>query len=275
MDKIDEWKDMLLNSLSTIWNDIIAVVPKMMGAILILLIGWVVTKILVKILKRGLTVIKADKLDDKLNELNFFGDKKLNFNIVNIAASFVKWGLFLVFLILATQIMEWTIISEEISSLLRYLPQLLSAIALFLIGLYIAGLVKNTIYKFFKELDFSGGKIISNLIFLVLFVFVTITALNQAGIDTGIITNNITLILGGFLLAFALAVGLGARSTVESLLKAYYTRRLFVLGQMVSFNGISGEIIAVNDISVTLKTTQGKLIVPIKDLVDNQVTIEN
>ncbi|GGH43099.1 membrane protein [Mangrovimonas yunxiaonensis] len=275
MDKIDEWKDMLLNSLSTIWNDIIAVVPKMMGAILILLIGWVVTKILVKILKRGLTVIKADKLDDKLNELNFFGDKKLNFNIVNIAGSFVKWGLFLVFLILATQIMEWTIISEEISSLLRYLPQLLSAIALFLIGLYIAGLVKNTIYKFFKELDFSGGKIISNLIFLVLFVFVTITALNQAGIDTGIITNNITLILGGFLLAFALAVGLGARSTVESLLKAYYTRRLFVLGQMVSFNGISGEIIAVNDISVTLKTTQGKLIVPIKDLVDNQVTIEN
>ncbi|MBR9758143.1 MAG: hypothetical protein GYB39_08655 [Algicola sp.] len=275
MDKIDEWKDMLLNSLSMIWNDIIAVVPKMMGAILILLIGWVVTKILVKILKRGLTVIKADKLDDKLNELNFFGDKKLNFNIVNIAASFVKWGLFLVFLILATQIMEWTIISEEISSLLRYLPQLLSAIALFLIGLYIAGLVKNTIYKFFKELDFSGGKIISNLIFLVLFVFVTITALNQAGIDTGIITNNITLILGGFLLAFALAVGLGARSTVESLLKAYYTRRLFVLGQVVSFNGISGEIIAVNDISVTLKTTQGKLIVPIKDLVDNQVTIEN
>ncbi|WP_338733699.1 mechanosensitive ion channel family protein [Mangrovimonas cancribranchiae] len=275
MNKINEWKDMLLNSLSSIWNDVIAVVPKILGAFVVLLIGWILTKIVVKIIKKALGIIKADKLDDKLNDIKFFGDKKLNFNIINIVSAFAKWGLFLIFLILATQIMEWTIISEEISNLLRYLPQLISAIALFLIGLYIAGFVKNALQKFFKEVGFSGGKIISSIVFLILFTFITITALNQAGIDTGIITNNITMILAGFLLALALAVGLGARDVVDSLLKAYYTRRLFVLGQVVSFNGVTGEIVAVNDITITLKTEQGKLIVPIKEIVDNQVEIKS
>ncbi|RSK40238.1 mechanosensitive ion channel family protein [Mangrovimonas spongiae] len=275
MNKINEWKEMLLNSLSAIWNDIIAVVPKILGALVVLLIGWILTKIVVKIIKKALGIIKADKLDDKLNDIRFFGDKKFNFNIINIVSAFAKWGLFLIFLILATQIMEWTIISEEISNLLRYLPQLISAIALFLIGLYIAGFVKNTLQKFFKEVGFSGGKIISSIVFLILFTFITITALNQAGIDTGIITNNITMILAGFLLALALAIGLGARDVVDSLLKAYYTRRLFVLGQVVSFNGVTGEIVAVNDITITLKTEQGKLIVPIKEIVDNQVEIKS
>lgn len=275
MSKITEWKDMMLGSFESIWHEIVSIVPKLLGAFTILLLGWLLSKIIVKIIKKALKVVKADKLDDKLNGVNFFGDKKITFNIINIIAGFVKWGLFLVFLILATQVLELTIISAEISNLLHYLPQLFSALILLLIGLYIASFVKNTLYSFFKELELSGGRIISNLVFLILFVFIAVTALNQAGINTEIITNNITLILGALLLSLALALGLGAKDVVDSLLKAYYTRRVFMLGQVISFKDVKGEIVEVNEISITLKTENGTLIVPVKEIVDNQVEIQN
>ena len=106
-------------------------------------------------------------------------------------------------------------------------------------------------------------------------VFISITALNQAGINTEIITSNVTLILGAFLLAFALALGFGAKEVVSDLLKAFYTRKTYEIGKSIKFKDIEGEIISLNEISVTLKTKKGLLVVPIKDIVENQVEIQD
>ncbi|NNK73500.1 MAG: mechanosensitive ion channel, partial [Flavobacteriaceae bacterium] len=132
----------------------------------------------------------------------------------------------------------------------------------------------NSIVALFKSLDISGSKMISQLVFIIILIIVSITALNQAGIDTEIITSNLTLIFGAFLAAFAIALGLGARVVVGDLLRTFYTRRTFELGQKIKFNDVEGEIIAIDDISITLKTATGKLVVPVKDIVESQVEIQ-
>ena len=108
----------------------------------------------------------------------------------------------------------------------------------------------------------------------VILAIISITALNQAGIDTEIITSNMNMIFGAFLVAFALAVGFGAKDVVADLMRAFYTRRLYEIGQKIKFKGIEGEIIAIEDISLVLKTKEGKLIIPIKEIVENQVEIQ-
>ena len=60
---------------------------------------------------------------------------------------------------------------------------------------------------------------------------------------------------------------------IADLLRTYYTRRTYEVGQRIKFNNVEGEIITIDDISMTLKTTTGKLIVPIKDIVNSQVEI--
>lgn len=55
----------------------------------------------------------------------------------------------------------------------------------------------------------------------------------------------------------------------------FYTRRTFELGQKIKFNEVQGEIIAIDDISMTLKTSAGKLVVPVKDIVESQVEIQD
>ena len=170
--------------------------------------------------------------------------------------------------------MSWTIVSEEIGNLLRYLPKLFSAIALFMVGLYIANFVKKAIQGLFESFDLSGSKIISRLVFYIIAIIITITALNQAGIDTQIITNNLTIILGAFLAAIALAFGLGSREIVGDLLRSFYTRKNFAIGDKVTIDGIEGHIESIDNISLTLKNSNGKVVIPIKDVVETKVEIK-
>ncbi|MEH1008269.1 hypothetical protein VDP25_11030 [Winogradskyella sp. ECml5-4] len=270
-----EFKDIATQSLTTMWLEITKIFPNIIGALIVLIIGWIVTKLIVKLIKKVLKLAKINKLDDKLNEIEILEGKKLNFDTVKIVSSFVKWLMYIVLLITASDIMGLEIISNQVSALLAYLPQLFAALVIFILGLLFANFVKNGLKSLFESMDLSGGKMISNVVFFLLLTFISITALNQAGIDTYIITNNINMIIAAFLIAFAIAVGLGARDVVGKLLNTFYARKTFEVGQKIIFNEKVYTIDAVQSISVILKNSEGRLIVPIKDLIENQVQMQD
>ena len=275
METINEWKNLTFDSLTTMGRDIAMALPKIIGALIVLLIGWLVTKIILFILGKILKLAKADALSDKINDMDLFGRGDFKIDIIKVILGFAKWFLLLVFLIVAADILSWEIISTEIGNLLRYLPRLFSALALMMIGLYIGNFVKNTVKKLFDSLEFGGSNLVSNLLFYVIVIFISITALNQAGIDTSIITNNITMILGAFLLAFALGLGLGSRDVITDLLRSFYTRRTYAVGDKVVISGHTGTIEAIENNSLTLVTKDGKFVIPIKDVVSEKVEIKS
>ena len=275
METINEWKDLTFNSLITMGRDIASALPKIIGALIILLIGWIVTKIILFVLGKILKLAKVDTLSEKINEMDLFGKGGFTFDIAKIILGFVKWLLLLVFLIVAADILSWEIISTEIGNLLRYLPRLFSALALMMIGLYVGNFVKTTVKKLFDSLEFAGSNVVSNLLFYIIVIFISITALNQAGIDTTIITNNITLILGAFLLAFALGLGLGSRDIITDLLRSFYTRRTYAVGDKIVIGKHSGTVEAIENNSLTLVTKSGKYVIPIKDVASSQVEIKD
>jgi small-conductance mechanosensitive channel len=201
------------------------------------------------------------------------GDFKID--IVKIILGFVRWLLILVFLIVAADILNWRIISVEIGNLLRYLPRFFSALMLLMIGFYIGNLVKQTVKRVFDSFEFGGSKIVSGLLFYIIVVFMSITALNQAGVDTTIITNNITLILGAFLLAFSLGVGLGSREVIADILRSFYMRKTYAVGDKIVIGEDEGTIEAIENNSLTLVTKAGKFVIPIKDVVSQKVEIKS
>jgi len=260
METINGLEEALSGSLKSIFADIASALPKIIGAIVILFIGWIINKIIQAILKKIFKVIKIEKVSDKINEAKLFGDSEIKVDIAKILLGFVKGVLLLVFVIMAANIMQMTIISTEIANLLRYLPVLLSAIVIFMIGLYGAKIIKKALERLFDSMGIGGAKIISSIISSVIILFVTITALNLAKIDTAIITSNITLILGAFLLAFAIGFGLGSRQVIDKLLKTFYARKNYTIGDKIRFNDIEGTVENIDTIFITLKTKKGKLI---------------
>jgi hypothetical protein len=273
METISQWKDLTIQSLTSMGEKIMTTIPNIIGAIIVLLLGWIITKIVVYLLKRIFKFAKIDVLSEKINDLKLFGKADINIPITKAITVFVKWIMFLVFLIIAADIMNWTIVSQEIGNLLRYLPKLFSAIALFMIGIYIARFVKKAIQGFYESFDLAGAKIISGLVFYIIAIIITITALNQADIDTTVVTNNVTIILGAFLLAISIAFGLGSKEVVGDLLRTFYTRKNYEVGDHIKLAGTEGTVEAIDNISMTLSTAKGKLIIPIKDVVESKVEI--
>ena len=264
----------LKESFESIWLQIASAAPKIFGAIIGIVIALIIIKVLVKLLKKGLTLVKANKLDDKLNQIELFGDKKINIKIIDVLTKVFKWLLYLLLLLVITDLLELNMVSDGLKNILAYLPKLFTAIIIFVVGLLFANFVKKSLQSFFESMDLSGSKIISQIVFTLILIFISITALNQADIDTEIITSNLTLIITGFLFAFALAFGLGSQKVMGDLLRTFYARKTYEVGQLIKLNGTQGKIETINGISITIKTEAGKIIVPIKDIVESQVEVQ-
>lgn len=274
METINEWKNLTLESLNTMGRNVGEALPKLIGAFAVLLVGWLITKMVLFGFKKLLAVIKIDALTEKLNEARLFGDHAVKIEVSKVILGFLKWLLYLVFLVVAADILNWTIISSEIGNLLRYLPRLFSALALFMIGIYIATFIRKAVKGVFESFELSGAKIISNIAFYLITVFITVTALNQAGVDTTIITNNVTIILGAFLLALSIGFGLGSKEVISWVLKAFYTRKKFAMGDKISIGNLEGTIESIDNISITLITQEGKVVIPINEIVENRIRIK-
>ena len=105
-------------------------------------------------------------------------------------------------------------------------------------------------------------------------MIVTLTALGQAGIDTTIISANLSLILGSILLSAAISYGFASRDVLANILASFFSRKTFAIGQVIELDDAKGKIIATSNISVTILTEQQeKIVIPAHQLITNKVKI--
>jgi len=260
-----------LSLFEDMWQELVKFTPKLIAVIAVLIIGWLLIKIISYVIKKALKFSKIDVLADKLKEIDIF--KNVSIKPTIIVVKVIKWMLLLLMLIIISDILGLKMLTDGIASFIGYLPRLFSAIAILMIGIYIANIIKNAIQSLFKSLDLGGSNVIGNIVFFAIVVIVAITALNQAGIDTEMITSNLTLILGSLLLAFTIAFGLGSKEIVQRLLFGFYSRKNLNVGQKIKIGGIEGTIETIDNIYLTLITDDGKFIFPIKEVNDTIIQV--
>jgi len=260
-----------LSLFEDMWQELLKFMPKLIAVIAVLIIGWLLIKIVSFLIKKALKFSKIDVLADKLQEIDMF--KNISIEPTIIIVKVVKWILLLLMLIIISDILGLQMLTDGIASFIGYLPRLFSAIAILMIGIYIANIIKNAIQSLFKSLDLGGSNVIGSIVFFAIVVIVAITALNQAGIDTEMITSNLTLILGSLLLAFTIAFGLGSKEIVQRLLFGFYSRKNLNVGQKIKIGGVEGTIEAIDNIYLTLVTDDGKFIFPIKEVNDTIIQV--
>lgn len=269
-----DYKEILAESFGDIFRSAVQLLPKIILGILGLIFAWLVVKIIVFVLKRILKAAKIDGLSEKIMAAKLFGDKEVKVDLAKIILAFARILLILMFTVVLSEVLGLKAISDGIVSIFGYLPTLFSALLIFAGGLYLANIIKKALLSLFESMGIGGSKFISNTIFYLIVFFISITALNQAGIDTEIITSNFTMFLGAFLFAVALGFGLGSREVFSDIFKMFYARKTYMVGDKISFGDVEGTIEAIDNISVTLKTRDGKLVVPIKDIVSSKVSVK-
>jgi hypothetical protein len=256
-----------------ILEDIVASLPKVLGFIGFVIISWIFIKIFLWLIRKALSKTKIDEWSKKLNETEIFGNTTINIVLTKVILGVLKWFLILIFVMAGSGIFGLDAVSSGISAFFAYLPRLLTALGIFVAGVYIGTIVKKAVNSMFKSLEITGGNLVGNIAFYLIVVFLSITAFDQAGIDTSIIKSNLTLVIGSVLLSFAIAFGLGSRDIIKRLLFGYYSRKNIEVGQKIRIKEVEGVVESIDNICFILVTADGKIVFPIKEIVDNQVTI--
>lgn len=274
MNEFTGWAEVFFTSFQTFGQKIIGAIPEITGAIIIFLIGWLFSRFASKIVTRGLKLIKFDTLAERIQAQAFLQKANIQKTPSEVIGTFIYWILMLLVVLSASDALGWSAVSQEVSKLLELLPNLLVAVIFFIVGTYIATFVRDIIRSATHSLGIAAGRIISSVIFYLLLVLVILTALNQAGVNTDIITSNLMIILAAVLGAAALSYGLASRDVMTNILANFFNRRTFIPGQTIEIDEIKGMIISTSSTSVILKSDKGeKIVIPAQEMLTKRVRI--
>lgn len=264
----------ILKPFKDIFQNAVDSLPTVVGFIGFVIVAWIIIKVFLYIVRKALAKTKIDEWSKKLRKTEIFGNSTINIVLTNVILAVLKWFLILTFVMAGSNIFGLNVVSEGIQNFFAYLPKLLTALGIFVAGAYLGTVVKKAIQSMFKSLEISGGNLVGNIAFYLIVVFLSITALDQAGVDTSVIKSNLTLLIGSVLLAFTIAFGLGARDAVSRLLFGYYSRKNIGIGEKVVIGDVEGVVTAIDNICFTVTTADGKIVLPIKDVVNSKIIIK-
>ena len=273
-EQINDWTSVMFSSMQTFADTFMKAIPLVVGALLLLLLGWLVAKFVRYAVNKVLHLLKFDELADKVKLGQMLRNINVDATASQIVSKFAYWLVLLLFFVTATDTLGWTVVSQEISKLIGLLPRIFSAIVLFAVGIFIAGFVRDFIRAATGSLGVSTGKLIGGVVFYFLATIITLTSLQQAGVNTEIITENLSIILGAVLLASALAYGLAAKDVFSNMLGAFFNRKRYAKGQVIEVDNIKGTLVEMDNISLTIDTGDELVVIPSKQLVSDKVRIK-
>lgn len=251
-----------------------AVIPKVLGAFVVFIIGWMIAKAIASVVKRILKSLRIDKLGEKLNDIDIISNS--NFNVVpsTILSKLIYYVILLLFAIVASEILNVEPISKLVGDILTYIPNVFAAMIVLFIGLLIADFIKGIVETTTKSMGIPSYKLIGGAIFYFIFMMTIITAIKQIGIDADFIETNLSYIVAGGVFAFALGYGLASKDMMSNFLASLYSKEKFFVGDVVSIGNHKGEIVEMTSSSMVLRTAENKkVIIPLSKLSSESVEI--
>ena len=253
-------------------QDLGAFIPRLGGAIALLLIGLLITRLLTRLLLRGLQAAGLDRLAERGGVTHVLQTSGLGPSLASLIARAVGIFLTIVVIFAALSLLGLQFLSASLNQAILALPRIFVAAALILAGAVVAGAARQRTDRLTYQLDFPVplGQIVQ---IAVLGVFAIIAAA-EIGIATEVLLVLIGVLLAAVSGTFTLAFGLGSREVARALSAGRYLRNDYRVGQEIAFGDIRGRITRIHSTSTMLDAGEGKSIrVPNHLLIDSIVTI--
>jgi len=265
--------EVICQTLLSLLENTIATGGNLITSLVILLIGWIIAFMVSKIFYKILKTINVEKLMDKIKEVDLFAG--LNFSLVKGISKFLFWMIFIIFLMKALDILGLTEVSEGIRTVIGYLPSLITAILFFVVGAMIANLIRAFITSTTESIGVGSGKFIAHFVYYFLLIMVSIISLEQAGLQTDILTENLQIILALILGGLALGFGLSSRDLLSNILGGFYTKNKFEVGQEIEIENNRGKISDIDSTSLTLDLGDKSLVIPLSQVANSNVIVHS
>ncbi|PID91794.1 MAG: hypothetical protein CSA96_06875 [Bacteroidetes bacterium] len=214
-----------LESSQQFLNEIAVALPKIVGALLILLIGWIIARLIKKAIVKLLYVVKIDKLADKVGIEQFLKEGGLKKSSVDMLGSLFYWIIMLTVILAVFNSLQLTSAQQLFNSIILFIPNIIVALIILLFGLYAAKFVATLLSSSLKNMKDKTADLIEKVAYYSIVIFTIFLVLGQLRIAQDIITNAFILLFGAFCLAFGIAFGLGGKDAAAEILEDLKNKR--------------------------------------------------
>jgi hypothetical protein len=219
---VTDWGTAVMTSLTAALAMLLGAIPKVIGFLVILIVGWIIAAALAAAVSALLRAVKFNDLAQRAGLTGFVQQMGLRTDAAGFVALIAKWFVRLIVLVSAFDALGLPAVSQVLQQLLLWLPNLVVAI----IALVIGGLAANAVSRLVRGATAESGlgnpDLLATIARVGIWAFAVVVAVNQIGIATTLVDTLFMATVGAIALALGLAFGLGGRDTAAMVVRNWY-----------------------------------------------------
>jgi len=214
-------QDALLNVL----NIFLSYIPQIIGAIVILIIGFLVAKLLQAVVRRVLQGIGFDQWMERGGIKQFFDQAQTKETPATVLGKLVFWFVFIIAIVMAADALGIPQVSAVLAQLVAYIPSIIAAILILILAALLANFLSSVVR------GATGSDILANIARYAIIVYAVFAAITELRIAVELTAPTFLIVLGGVVLAAAIAFGIGSREVARDIVERAYGRTDEVIGE--------------------------------------------
>ena len=200
----------------------VSFLPALVGAVLILIVGWFVSDLLANLIERALKAVGFESLVERSGIGEFIHRSGTKMTTSGVIATLIKYFVFLIFVQAAANVLGIPQLTEIINRIILFIPNVIIAMAIIVIGTFIAQFLSGLVRSSVSELGVGNPNLLATLTNYIVIGFAVIAAIDQLGIAATLVNTLLIGLIGSVALAVGLAFGLGGRDAAAQITQKWY-----------------------------------------------------
>lgn len=208
---MSSWQVILLEPARTVLAQISQFMVNTLLVIIILLIGWLFSKVIRSIVSKTLKAAKINELSSRIELDKLLAKGGITYSLSDLIGGICYWFGLLVTFMVAVNAIGLTIAADLLNKVVFYIPNVISALFILILGMFVSTLLKSIVQTAASNSGLNQGKLLAQVVETSVIVFAVFVGLEQLQIGIRITELTISIILGSLGLGLALAFGLGCK----------------------------------------------------------------
>lgn len=225
MEAESSWQSLIISPIREMLNKILGYLPILLGALIILIVGWIVAKIIKRLIETLLKAVRFDTLADKAGISTILEKGNLKITASQLISGLVYWLVIIMVLVMVVNALGLSEASGVLASLFAYVPNVIAALFVLIVAMFLASFVSGIVQTAAGNANLPRPELYAGVSRWAIIIFAVTIALGELGIATLLVTTTFNIILGGVCLALALAFGLGGKDVAAKYLDELLKKR--------------------------------------------------
>lgn len=250
--------DNLLNLAAGFWNGLAALLPKLAAALAIVLVGLLAAKLLAKATVKLLERLGFNLLCERIGLTAAAAKAGMQRTPAEVTGKLVHLFVLLLVLVSAAETLGMDRITGILNDFIVYLPKVLGALFVILVGMFIAHFARQAIQTAVGNMGLEYAASVARLVQVIVFVVTFSLAVGQLDIETEMLNTLFAIVLGCLGGAAAISLGLGTRTVSNNIISGIYVREQLQPGDSVTVGDFSGVVVSVGTVNTVLENASGE-----------------